>query len=338
MAVYLGDVNTRARGLRTRLLQPHDFDRLVHARSLFKLQRELSAMGVVAADLPATPATLELAMRRRAAELMGILSRWSTEERKPVLAVLLEDEDRRSIGRILRGAEQGASSDARMSGLVPTAQLSERALRVLASQPTMTDVVRMLVLWRHPFGPPLVEAVSGPRPDLFQAEVGLQRAFARRALERARKAGADLLDYARQVVDVMNAWSALLHFPERDSAIVEMTYIEGGRWIGREAFEELLGRESLEDVRKALAHDFHDSPLRQVFESETRGVAELESAVLDAQIFEQRKLARVRPQGPGPLIQFSLELRAEALNVRRIIWGVALETPPAILRTQMVAL
>lgn len=336
MTVYLGDINARARGLRTRLLTTDDLRRLAHARSLFALQRELAALGCIPTDTPSTAAGLGRAIRRRAAELMAIVGRWCADERRPILAIVLDDEDRRSIQSVLRGAEQGAPSDARLEGLVPTIHLSERAIRVLASQPTIADVVRMLVLWNHPFGVPLVDSVSGARPSLFEVEVALQRAFAARALASARKAGRHLVAYARQVVDVMNAWSALLHFPERDPAIVDLTFIEGGAAIDREAFGQLLTVGDFDEVRTRLVSVFRATALQGAFAQGPGEVATLEAAVLRAQIEEQGRAARMNPESPAPLIRFALGLRAEVIDLRRIIWGVSLETPGALLEADLV--
>jgi vacuolar-type H+-ATPase subunit F/Vma7 len=186
--------------------------------------------------------SLEKAVRRHAADQMGILDRWCMDDRRAALAVILEDEDRRSIQTILRGAQQGTAAEVRMAGLIPTTSLPERALLTLAGQPTPTDVIRMLALWNHPLGVPLVAAASGPHPSLFEIEVELQRAFARRASARAHQGGSQLVEYVEQVVDVMNTWSALLHFVERDPAIVDMTFVEGGRWITRDVFHKLMTR------------------------------------------------------------------------------------------------
>lgn len=336
MTLYLGDMNTRARGLGTRLLGPETLERLGRSRSLFALQRELGELGIVRTDAPATARALEGEVRRRAAGLMSILGRWSTDDRKPILAVLLEDEDRRSIQGILRGAEQSASADSRMRGLVPTNTLSERALQVLARQPTIADVVRMLVLWKHPFGHALLQAMTGPRPSLFDLEVALQRAFARRALAHARKAGPDLLAYARQVVDLMNAWSVLLHFPEHEQNIGNAVFIDGGSLLDRETFESLMNESSFDRARDGLARAFEGSPLSGALSAD-RELATMEGAVLRAQIEQQRQAARLRPAGAAPLVLFTLELRAEVIDLRRIIWGVVLETPTALLQSNMVA-
>jgi len=336
MAKYLGDLNARARGLHTHLLPPSELERLARATSLPALQRELSSLGFVRSDAPSTPASLEKSIRHHAASQMRVLDRWCGERRRLALSVLFEDEDRRSIQSILRGAEQGVASEARMAGLVPTASLSERALFTLASQPTPADVVRMLLLWNHPFGPPLVEAASRAHPSLFELEVALQRAFARRASTRAREGGAQLIEYVGQVIDLMNAWSALLHFAERDPKIVELTFVEGGQWLTRPVFEKLMGVATREDVEKQLAWELRTSALAHVFRPGLDEIAELENAALRAQIAWQNRSMRIDPSSAAPVIGFVIELRAQVLNLRRIIWGVALRAPAALIQGDMV--
>ena len=336
MARYLGDINTRARGLRTHLLPASDLERLARATSLLALQRELSGLGYVRSDAPATAMSLERAVRRHAADQMGILDRWCMDERRAALAVILEDEDRRSIQAILRGAQQGTATEVRMAGLIPTTSLPERALLTLAGQPTPTDVIRMLALWNHPLGVPLVAAASGPHPSLFEIEVELQRAFARRASARAHQGGSQLVEYVEQVVDVMNTWSALLHFVERDPAIVDMTFVEGGRWITRDVFHKLMALETRPQVEKRLGWELRKSALGNAFQGEIEDLAQLEGTMLRAQIDWQNRAVRVDPSGAAPIIGFAIELRAEVVNLRRIIWGVALEAPAALIQAEMV--
>jgi len=336
MARYLGDINTRARGLRTHLLPANDLERLARTTSLLTLQRELSGLGYIRSDAPATAMSLERAIRRRAASQMAILDRWCTDDRRAALAVIFEDEDRRSIQAILRGAQQGTGTEMRMAGLVPTRSLPERALLTLAGQPTPTDVIRMLALWNHPLGAPLVAAASGAHPSLFEIEVELQRAFARRASARAHQGGSQLLEYVEQVVDVMNAWSALLHFVERDPAIVDMTFVEGGRWLTRDVFHKLMTLETRPQVEKRLAWELRKSALGSAFHNELDSLAQLESAMLRAQIDWQNRAVRVDPSGAAPIIGFAIELRAEVVNLRGIIWGVALRAPAAMIQAEMV--
>jgi vacuolar-type H+-ATPase subunit C/Vma6 len=336
MARYLGDINARARGLRTHLLAASELERLARANNLTALQRELSALGLVRSETPATPASLEQAIRRHTASQMAVLERWCSDGRRATFAVIFEDEERRSIQAILRGAAHGTASDVRMAGLIPTGALTERALRTLSSQPTPADVVRMLVLWSHPFGPPLIGAASKPNPSLFEIEVELARTFARRASAHAHEGGRQLVEYVEQVVDVLNAWSALLHFVERDPSIVDLTFVEGGRWVTREVFIALMSLETLRDVANRLAWELRKSALASAFRGESEDLTELESAVLRAQIEWQNRSVRIDPTGASPVIGFAIELRAELLNLRRIIWGVALRAPGPLIQGEMV--
>ena len=336
MARYLGDINTRARGLRTHLLPASDLERLARATSLLALQRELSGLGYVRSDAPATAMSLEKAVRRHAADQMRILDRWCMDDRRAALAVILEDEDRRSIQTILRGAQQGTATEVRMAGLIPTTSLPERALLTLAGQPTPTDVIRMLALWNHPLGVPLVAAAGGPHPSLFEIEVELQRAFARRASARAHQGGSQLVEYVEQVIDVMNTWSALLHFVERDPSIVDMTFVDGGRWLTRDVFRTLMTLETVPQVEKRLAWELRRSALGSAFRGEIEDVARLERAMLRAQIDWQNRAVRLDPSGAAPIIGFAIELRAEVVNLRGIIWGVALRAPAALIQAELV--
>lgn len=327
MGMFLGDINARARGLRTHLLQPSDLERLARASSLFALQRDLGTHGLVPSDADATAAALERGVRRDAAAQMALLDRWSTGRRRTALAVLFEDEDQRSIQAIVRGAEQGASADARMAGLVPTADLPLRALESLASQPTVKEVVHLLGWLRHPLVEPLVEPASRPHPSLFQIEVALHRAFASRAKKSARMGDQNLDAYVTQVIDIMNAWSVLLHFDEREPAIVDLTFIEGGRALPRAAFARLMSLSERGDVGNALVEQFRGSPLAVAFRRATDDPSELESAILRTQIDWQNRSSRTDPGGTAPIIGFALELRAQVISLRRIIWGVALRAP-----------
>ena len=331
MATFLGDINTRARGLRTRLLQPNELDRLAHAPNLFALQRDLSAHGFTRPDAPATTDVLEQAIRRHAAAQIAVLSRWSEGPRRTALAVLFEDEDQRSIQAIVRGAEQSAPANARLAGLVPTASLPERALQALAAQPTVRDVIHLLGWLQHPLAAPLLEPASKPHPSLFQIEVALHRGFASRAKKNARNGDRNLSAYVAQVIDIMNVWSVLLHFDERDPSIVDLTFVDGGSALPRAAFEQLMSLQRLGDVEEMLVNQFRGSPLSSPFGRSIDSPPELESAILRAQIDWQNRSLRADPSGTAPIIGFALELRAQVISLRRIVWGVALRAPPTLL-------
>ncbi len=331
MAAFFGDINTRARGLRTHLLPPSTLDKLARAPSLFALQRDLSVLGFVRPDAPATTAAMEQAVRRHAAAQVALLSRWSEGARRTALAVVFEDEDRRSIQAVVRGAQQGAAADARLAGLVPTTNLPERALQALAAQPTVKEVVHLLGWWQHPLAPPLLEPASKPNPSLFRIEVALHRAFARRALQLSKKADQHLVAYVAQIIDIMNAWSVVLHFDEQDPAIADLTFVEGGSALLRGDFEHLMSLRRLGDIVDLLTRQFRGSPLSSAFQRGLEDLPELEATILRAQIDQQNRAMRIDPSGTAPIIGYILELRAQVMTLRRIVWGIALRAPSGML-------
>jgi vacuolar-type H+-ATPase subunit C/Vma6 len=167
-------------------------------------------------------------------------------------------------------------------------------------------------------------------------EIALQRGFARRASVSAEEGGRQLVEYVQEVVDLMNVWSALLHFEERDPSIVELTFVEGGRWITRDLFHDLMNLDTRRDVELQLASSLRSSALGAIFRGETEDLSELEGAALQAQIAWQNRAVRLDPTGAAPVVGFAIELRAQVLNLMRIVWGVALRAPAALIQAEMV--
>ena len=331
--MFFGDVNARARGLGTHLLGAGDLERLAAASSLGMLQNELGARGFLAPT--GEPTALELSVRRRTADQMRLMSLWS-HERREVLSVIFDDEERRAISALLRGAAQGVAAESRLTGLVSTERLPERALQTLAALPTIREVVGLLALWRHPFASALTGPARRARPSLFELDIALHRAFALRATQSARRGGSELRAYVRELVDLSNAGAALLHGPEKDQSVAERAFVPGGTRITPELFAQMLALEQRGMVAARLATLFKGSAFSGAFADAGEDLSRLESALLSAQIASQKKAARIDPLGPAPLIAFALGLRAQALNLRRVIWGVALGAPATVIRSELV--
>ncbi len=332
MAVFFGDVNTRARGLGTRLLDTSTLDRLANAPSLFALHEQMGALGFSKPDAMPTTASLEHAVRRHAADQMAVLERWSDGRRRLALGVLFEEEDHRSTQAMLRGAEQGAPAEARLSGLMPTRSLPERALRALAAQPTVKDVVRLLALWKHPLAPALIKTAKQPNPSLLQLELELHRGFAGQARKNARKGDAHLRAHVAMTVDIMNAWTLLLHDREDDPEFMSQAYIEGGATLVHGRFSELLRLDGREPLQQRLASEFAHTPLGEAFATVGDDLPSLAPALLRAQIV-WHQITRLRnPASTAAVLEFAGRLRAQGLSLGRIVWGIALDAPPSLIK------
>ncbi|HEY7682537.1 MAG TPA: V-type ATPase subunit [Gemmatimonadales bacterium] len=322
------DLNARARGLSTHLLGRAALEGLARAPDLPAIAAELARRGYPIEDSTrASAAALELAARRAIAGRLRTLARWAGE-RIETLAVILEDEDRRSITALVRGAVQSAPAELRLSGLVPTPELPERALEELSRQPSPRAVASLLVAWRHPLGQALLPHATQPEPDLLLIETALSRAFTGRALAAARRAGRRglLFRYVQRVIDIDNAYTALVLSEEQDSQVADH-WLPGGRSITVTLAQRAAATREFAAASRLLASGFATTRLAPVFSNPEGNPAGLELAVLAALIAELRELARTEPLSAAPLLAYALQLRAEALDIRRVIWGVCLGAP-----------
>lgn len=333
MKLRWDDVNARARGLATHLLGVSRLKPLAQAPDLTALGAALERDGFNAGGAAGSPAALDLAVRRAAAARMRILARWCGR-RVETLAVVFEDEDRRSLRAILRGALQGAAPEARLAGCIPTPSLPERALEELARGQAPSPVAALLVAWGNPYGSPLLADARQQHPDLFRLELSINRTFACRALAAARKAERALHEYAQELVDLENAWSALLLAANGGDVPAAECFLPGGRRLDRKRFENAAATGDAPTAARLLSAAFTRTAFADAFLR--HGPSTLENALLSAQIREQARAMLRDPLGPAPILLYALRLRAETLDLRRIIWGIVLGAPPAGLALELV--
>jgi vacuolar-type H+-ATPase subunit C/Vma6 len=328
------DLAARTRGLATHLLGPAQLADLATQADLPALADALRALGFPVAEERATmPERLELAVRRVAGARLWTLARWAGP-RNAVLAVVFEDEDRRSLRALLRGAVLGpaAPPSQRLGGLIPTPELPERALAELARQPTAADVVTLLTAWRNPYGPPLAAAAAGTAVDLLALEHALNRTFAERARRGARAARSrDLSEFVRDTIDIENALAAFVMSaaPGGATLTVEPEVVPGGKRITQQLFLDAVGAAEPRAAARLLAARL--APLL------TADMLESEAAILNARRATLRQQVRRNAIGAATVLLYVLDLRAEALALQRIIWGLALAAPRSEIARGLVA-
>lgn len=334
MTIRWEDLNARARGLATHLLARNDLDALARAPDTGTLADALRAHGFPVTEGERSPEALDLAVRRTAAARLRVLARWAGP-RARALTVLFEEEDRRSLRAMLRGAVQGASADARMAGLIPTPALPERALRKLADQKSAAPIAALLTGWGNPYGSAILPFASAAETDLFSLELALNRTFAARSVQAARGAGL-LAAYVRETIDLENAYTALVLTSGAKDVVARDVFLDGGDRVSSGAFNAAAATGDGAVAARALSTAFGVTPLARAFERFAGDPGELENAVLRIRVRELTQAARMAPLGPAPLLAYALRVRAEVLDLRRIIWGVTLATPPAALAQSLV--
>lgn len=336
--MYWGDVNARARGLATRLLDRPTLERLGREGSLREVAEGLRARGFPVRAEGAerrTPEALEEAVRRGTGARTALLARW-LGPRTEVLRVLFEAEDRRSARALLRGAAAGAPPADRIAGLVPTPELPAEALKELAEAPGPADVARGLRERGHPFGEALSEE-GGEASDLLEVERRLAASFAARAVAAVPRRESALRRFVARVLDLENGWTALLWDGSSDEPPAEGFFLEGGRVLDRERFRRVAGGDSFAGRREALAAAFGNTPLGRAIGRAPDDPGVLAVRTLRARIAEERAAALRAPLGPAPVLLYALRLRGEASDLRRIVWGAALGAPAGTVLGELVA-
>lgn len=321
------DLATRARGLATHLLGRAELDALARAPDLDALGDALRARGFLPAEGPVTPDILELAVRRVAGARLQILAGWG-QGRTTLLAVVFEDEDRRSLRALLRGAVQGAAPEERLAGLIPTPGLPERVLAELAGQPTPGAIAALLTAWGSAYGPALLPEAAATHPDLLTLEYRLNSTFASRALRGARAARSrGLVEFVRETIDLENACTALVLGGAEPEAPPERAFVDGGRYLSLAAFRDAVAAPDGGEAARRLAEAFRPAPVAAVFARAASDPAAIEEALLRQRIAAQGAAARWDPAGLASVLSYVLRLRAEVLDLQRAIWGVMLGAP-----------
>jgi len=327
---YWGDLNARARGLGTHVFRRERLEALTAATDLATLADRLGREGVVAEEPgEGLASSLELAVRSATARRLATIARWAGQ-RTETLVVIFEDEDRRSLRAIVRGAIEGVARDARLLGLVPTPLLPERALQALAALDTAADVARLLVAWGNPYGAPICDEAQQSHPDLFRLETLVNRRFVERSLSASRRRPA-LRAHVRRVIDLGNVLAALDLVARGNDVPPALCFLEGGDLVSRDAFLAAAGAGTPQRAALELSGVFDGTPYSDVLTRHAADITTIEGKLLTAQLAEVERWRRIDPLSPAPLLAFALGIRAEALDLRRIIWGTALGTPRGLI-------
>lgn len=329
------DLNARARGLGRHLASRTTFGRLAAAPDLSTLARECLATGVLSAEPGDSSAVgLELAFRRLTARNLQIVARW-LGPRTDHLRIVFEDEDRRSLRALMRGAAAGVAAEIRLAGLIPTLSLPERSLEQLARQPRIRDVLALLVLWGHPYGPPLLAVAGTDAPDLFKLEAELNQVFAHRVTRGARRGGRSLRAFVEEALDLENLFSGLVLADNELEQSAEAVFLAGGRRISLARFLAAAGSRNVLTAANLLTAVFGATDVARLVRRHAGAPVDLEASLLRHRIRSLKDQARRNPLGPAPLLWYLLRLRAQNVTLCSLLWGIEMGLPPSLRRDRM---
>ncbi len=326
------DVNARARGLATHLLDRSALAGLATSPDWPTFVSRLAGLGYpldLAGGAIVDPPAFDRAVSLAASARLRLLDRWLAA-RRAVLAVVLEDEERRTLRALLRGAAEGASPGARLRAVLPTPSLPARVLERLARAASVPELARELVRQGHPAGRTLQDALRHAKaPDLRALEWALTRLFSERAVRAARPGGALVRGFAADLVDQENVWTLLLAAPPDPAVPADGEFLPGGARVTRKEFARLRSDRDTDHLTDELRRIFAGTALGEALAGSPLDQATLESRAAAARIARLRRVARRDPLGAAVVLSILERIRAEARALRAIAWGVAFGAPPA---------
>jgi len=338
MTATLADVNARARGLQTHLLGAEALRRLAAARSLPPLAAELGRHGypldgAAAASVPA----LDQVIGSTAAARLDLLARW-LGRREGMARAVFERADLAALRALARGVAEGAAPAARLRGVLATPRLPATLLAQLAAADSHAALHRLLTRAGHPAAAAIGAAAARPgHLDLLEVELSLRRWWAARVTTGARRAGGDARRLAAAAIDRENLAALLLASAWGVELAPEAVFLAGGRVLERAPFLILAREPVTERRREALATRFRGTPAGPVLADAGIPLGAVPGRLLAADIRAAHGAARVAPLGLAPLVEVVLRIEAEAHDLRRILHGLALDAPPAVVLAGLVA-
>ena len=320
------DVNARARGLATHLLDRRALDALAASSEWTTFLARVATLGYPldpGSGALVDPPAFDRAVSGVASARLALLGRWLAD-RRAVLAVALEDEERRTVRALLRGVAQGASPGARLRAVIPTPALPPRALERLARASTIAELARELVRLGHPAGRVMEDQLRrSSAPGLRTLEWALTRMFSQRAVRAARRGGTVVRQFASDLVDEANLWTLLLAAPLETDAPPDSEFLPGGARVTKTLFARLRVERDGDRLLEALRVALSGSPLGVALAPDPLDLASVEARAAAARIAWLRRVARRDPLGPAVVLSVLERIRAETRALRAIAWGVA---------------
>jgi vacuolar-type H+-ATPase subunit C/Vma6 len=322
------DVNARARGLATHLLDRGTLAGLAAAPGWPAFISRVSSLGYsLSGAAMADPAAFDRAVSLVASRRLNLLGRWLST-RGAVLAVVLEDEERRTVRALLRGAAQGASPGARLRAVMPTPQLPVSRLERLAHASSVPELVEDLVRAGHPAGRALQDVLRHAKvPNLQALEWALARLFSERATRSARPGGPVVRGFAAELVDQENVWTLLLSAPPEAGGLVDQAFLPGGTRLTRKEFARLRTERDSQRLVQELRVLFKGTPLGAALAVDPLDMPVLPLRAAATRIAWFHGLSRRDPLSPAVVLGVMERVRAEARALRTIAWGVSFGAP-----------
>jgi V/A-type H+/Na+-transporting ATPase subunit C len=344
-----GYANARLRGMRSHLLPPEFYARLIDDEDLTLVIKDLMDT-TYGPDLEEqlvhgrTAAVVDEALKNNIVRTYRKVLKFLHPDARKLLSTLLGRWDVFNIKTILRGAQNHVSFDDLKTSFFPVGYLTSQELEALGKLDDVTTVVDTMVMWKLVYAIPLRRALPeyARSNDLAPLELSLDRQYAEWAASRLVGEGEDVT-IARHILGMQIDTLNLVMVFRLLKADVEATkagnyYLEGGRTVRRDLFLELSRLSDVDEVLDRLKHspyaDALDAAALRYLENASIPVFE---RALEDLVMRRALMAGIRdPHGVGVAIAYLYGKQNEVTNIRIIVKGKAVGMPADRVREELI--
>lgn len=344
-----GYANARLRGMRSHLLPPEFYERLIDAPDLAEVVKDLMDTEY-GPDLEErlvrgrTAAVIDDALKNNMIRAYRKVLKFLHPNARKLLSTLLGRWDVFNIKTILRGAQNHVSFEDMQMSFFPVGYLSSEELEALAKLDDVRVIIDTMAMWGYVYATPLRRAYPdySRSNDLAPLELALDKQYAEWAASRLVGDATDVV-VARRVLGMqIDTFNLVMVFrllkADIESLNASSYYLEGGRVIGQEQFLELA---RLSDVDEVLDH-LKKTPYAEALDTaalrylENASIPVFERALEDL-LMRRALLAGVHdPHGVGVAIAYLFGKQNEVTNVRIIVKGKAVGMPADRVREELI--
>lgn len=218
-----GYLNARMRGMKSYLLKPDNFEKLLNAKNFSKLlalMQETPYKGKIQESLVRYSGlnAFEYALKQDFVYSCQRVLAVSQGKQHLLIKVLLARWDLYNIKAVLRGKHAELSAAEIVRNFFPVGQLDEVALEELANQHGVKAVVDLLATWNIDLATPLIDNLEDYLRDknLPKLELALDKYYFASTLKQVKKLGQNyklVMDVLKSQIDIVNIMTIirLLH-------------------------------------------------------------------------------------------------------------------------------
>jgi len=255
-----GYINARIRGMKSRLLDQHNYEELMFQPDIDSLILQLEKTPyedeiVKARGVQSGILCIELALRNDFVKtFQKIADIVHEKEAEKYLGIFLHRWDVHNIKTILRGKNIHATNEEILSCLIPAGELDEATLSELLKQPDPRAVIDLLATFGINYAKPLTQSFKDytEKGDISILECALDKFYYIDALSSVQSKSYNeslIRALVATEIDIINIRTVLRLVRDRTSwEDAEKYMIEGGRELLQQDLKRLMGLHSTEEI------------------------------------------------------------------------------------------